>query len=163
MQDSAATPTTQKTADLLAELLAEFGKPAPKVKAPKANTPKAKSDAELCNSYAEKFALQHTGYRVWQAVARIVAFQYRVCETCGEEHLEWVDEYYKFENGRTYATWIRHEAYGIEHAELLPVEHITLPERRQITACSACCTNPDIALMLQLALTSGQQQMELPL
>lgn len=123
----------------------------------KASTEKKPPKPVTNRPLAQRFAEAHTGYLTWKAIARVVHLEQQECTCCGALVVCVRDEFFLLENGQAHARWARHEGYGIDHVEELPIETELLPDVRFVSACGACN-----AVDIELALLSVRQ-MELSL
>ena len=133
--------------DLLASILSSFGKPAKGEKrtgGDRRSVPVQKP-LPLPLAYAE----DKTGYRIWRAQARVVMLEEQVCACCGGKVIAVKDELFRLDNKTAHSTWLRHEGYGIEEPENLPVEFQHLPPRL-VTACGTCASDALDGAILQL-------------
>lgn len=136
------------TDELLARLLDTYKKPA-KVAAPK--KPKV-SRPKPALPFAQAYAVEKTGYRVWKATHKVIEIQHQVCECCGTVTPAVKGEFFALENGAAHAVWLRTEAYGIEASDSLPVERVEL-EARRVSACAFCA---DVELRFRAIFPSPQ-------
>jgi hypothetical protein len=134
-------------ADLFASPASKKTKPAAKPKAPPSDLPMHKA-----------FAQRKTGYTTWKAISRVVLLQRQECSCCGEVTEIVRDEMFVLQNGASHSTWRRHEAYGIEAPEDLPIEVERLEGVQVVSACGACA-DWDFEILASFR----QRQMELPL
>ena len=153
------TPTAQAIdpADLLQRMLANLGDP----KKAKARIEKEKkaSKAPEPLTVGQAFNEAHSGYRNWKAEARVVQIQEQACGCCGTRTKAVKDEFYRFSHAASKSVWFRHEGYGIEAPDDLPIYYEDLPPR-VVTAC-ASCRLPDTDLAIHAILNRTQR--ELPL
>lgn len=130
---AATKPTPEQT---LSALLALFGKPA-KGKAQKVAVSKTKTEKDVELPSYLRWNEKKTGYRVWTATAKIVQIEEQVCSCCGTVTKAVKDELFELENITAHSVWLRHEGFGIDQQEDLPIRYVDLPPK-PVAACAAC-------------------------
>ena len=144
-------------ATILADLLASFGKKPKGTPAPKGKKlPRNASPLPFDKAYAEK----KTGYTTWVAKARVIMLEEQVCSCCGSRTTAVKDELFLLTHSVSHSAWLRHEGYGIEHSEDLPLQAHYL-DPRTVTACAACFSSAASSIIEQLH--HEQVQLHLPL
>lgn len=141
--------------DLTAEgILAFLGESKKKEKAAPVPAPR-----KVAMTAAERFNKERTGYRDWKPVAKVNVFRRQICYCCGEETVFLANQFYKLENQRAYATWLRHEDYDMRVADDLPEEFQYDPDQ-YVPACANCS---GYNRYIESALFPNKTQKELPL
>lgn len=143
---------------LLSALLANFGtKPA---KAPRKAGSRALPKNASPLPFHKEFAEKKTGYTTWVAQAKVIILEEQTCECCGAKVTAVKDELFLLTHSVSHSAWLRHEGYGIEASEDLPIRPQYLPPR-VVSACAACFT-PGLSEIF-LHLYHEQVQLHLPL
>lgn len=142
---------TSPSPDLLAELLAAFGTKSKKAPASK----KLPRNARPL-SFTADWQMKKTGYQTWTAKARVVQLEEQVCACCGTRTTSVKDELFLLENSVAKSAWLRHEGYGIEEPDLLPVQFMHL-DPRTVSFCATCASSSVDTLLDEIA--HEQQQL----
>ena len=129
MKSSTSTMTNADAMAALADLFASSATP---------KKPAAKKAAPAPLPLAKAFAQRKTGYTTWKALSRVVLLQRQECTCCGAVHKVVKDEMFVLQNSASHSIWRRHEAYGIEAPEALPIEVEMLAEIQFTSACGEC-------------------------
>ena len=129
-----ASNAPMTNADAMAALADLFASPATKRAAPV----KKPAAPAVVLPLAKAFAQRKTGYTTWKALSRVVLIQRQECTCCGAVHKVVKDEMFVLQNSASHSIWRRHEAYGIEAPEALPIEVEMLAEIQFTSACGEC-------------------------
>jgi hypothetical protein len=121
---------------LLGNLLAAFGK---KPKGPAKPTAQKLPRNAKPLVFHESFAELKTGYKVWQAQAKVIILEEQICSCCGSKVVTVKDELFLLDNKTSHSAWLRHEGYGIEAPETLPVRFHRL-DQRYVSFCGVCAS-----------------------
>lgn len=131
-------PTSSSPEALLAALLSSFGK-APKGAKPAARNAKSIPRNARPISQVEAFNELKTGYRIWKAEAKVIHLEEQTCECCGSRGTSVKDELFLLSHKASHSAWLRHEGFGIEAQEDLPVRFHRL-EPRTVSFCAVCAS-----------------------
>jgi hypothetical protein len=140
--------------DALAMLADLFASPASTKKAAPAKPKKPVVELPLPKAFAQR----KTGYTTWKAIGRAVILQRQECTCCGEVTEIVRDEMFVLQNSASHSVWRRHEGYGIEAPEDLPIQVERLDEVQMVSACGACADWD-----FEILSAHSSRQMELPL
>jgi hypothetical protein len=153
--DAVKPPVT----DLLASILANFGTKPVKEKR-KSGERRALPKNAIPLTFDKAYAELKTGYVNWVAQAKIIMLEEQTCECCGTRVVTVKDEMFLLSNSVSHSAWMRHEGYGIEASEDLPI-HAQHLEPRTVSACAACFSSAASDILDQIH--HDQVQLHLPL
>ena len=134
-QTPAVPVASPDASDMLARLMASFGKKPPAPKGKKLPNTK-KVELEELPAHL-RWNQQKTGYRNWKATARIIQLEEQTCSCCGTTIKAVKDELYELENTTAHSIWLRREGFGIEDSGHLPIRYVDLAPK-PVTACHNC-------------------------